>query len=134
MTNNNDDLKKLLETASKKITDPRGKEATETDLTERDCGETKTREKKKRKCANCTCSLSKSGNVSGGTVSDSIKSSTDNIKSSTDDTKSSDNIKSSCGSCYLGDAFRCAGCPYRGMPAFEEGEEVKLQTEDLDDL
>lgn len=39
-------------------------------------------------------------------------------------------VESSCGKCYLGDAFRCAGCPFRGKPAFEAGDKVKLQDSD----
>jgi hypothetical protein len=28
--------------------------------------------------------------------------------------------------CGLGDAFRCGGCPYRGLPSFEMGKKIEL--------
>ncbi|KAI4839983.1 Fe-S cluster assembly protein DRE2 [Plasmodium brasilianum] len=67
-----------------------------------------------RVCDNCTCGKKKNAiNQEKIIIGENVEYITENVVSS-------------CGNCYLGDAFRCASCPYKGLPAFQPGENVKL--------
>merc|ERR1712196_99263 len=40
--------------------------------------------------------------------------------------------ESACGSCNLGDEFRCSGCPFKGLPSFEKGQEKLVLQQHVD--
>ncbi|KAF9172447.1 Anamorsin [Mortierella sp. AD011] len=98
---------------------------------------------KKKKCKNCTCGMEEeaepdeeqqdvgiSDAPSAGPVpTEAIVSSKNNrwMESAITEVVPVElQPKSSCGNCYLGDAFRCGSCPYIGMPAFQPGEKIQL--------
>ena len=67
---------------------------------------------KKRACKNCSCGLAEIEAKEGSDAAAAAAAAVDPVAKA-----------SSCGGCYKGDAFRCAGCPYLGKPAFEPGQE-----------
>jgi anamorsin len=81
---------------------PRTKNATD------DCGG-------RAPCDNCTCGRKDNG----GNNNDALAAAAPPISSS------------NCGKCGMGDAFRCASCPFLGKPAFKPGQEqVVLEMQD----
>ncbi|KAI8822030.1 cytokine-induced anti-apoptosis inhibitor 1, Fe-S biogenesis-domain-containing protein [Fimicolochytrium jonesii] len=90
-----------------------------TKLAPEDCAPPSTGGKKKA-CKNCTCGLADEEEAE---AADEEKA---KVVVVTPAKKAATAPASSCGSCYLGDAFRCSSCPYLGMPAFKPGEKVVL--------
>jgi len=79
----------------------------------------------KKACKNCTCGRAEEEIKERGQDKAEVKVDINTTPSKLDSgiTKT---VNSSCGNCYLGDAFRCGGCPYRGMPSFKPGEKVTI--------
>jgi len=57
----------------------------------------------RRACKNCSCGLAEEEELAAAS-------------GSAVPVEKTDAMKSSCGNCSKGDAFRCAGCPFRGKP------------------
>jgi len=74
----------------------------------------------KKACKNCTC-----GRAEKEQQQDQVQD-TQPVEKKTNEPGIVKTVNSSCGNCYLGDAFRCGGCPYRGMPSFKPGEKVTI--------
>ncbi|PKI85140.1 electron carrier [Malassezia vespertilionis] len=106
--------------------------------------------RRKKACKGCTCGLREleenelsssivkldQGELGGNrTEVDSVVTDRDgqrrNVKRVQVDTRGA---TSSCGSCFLGDAFRCSTCPYLGLPAFEPGQKVEIPVSMDDDI
>ncbi|KAK4121356.1 DUF689-domain-containing protein [Parathielavia appendiculata] len=86
--------------------------------------------KKRRACKDCTCGLAARLEAEDKARRAKANDGLNTLKLKSEDLNELDftvqGKTGSCGSCYLGDAFRCADCPYIGLPAFKPGEEVKI--------
>ena len=85
----------------------------------------------RKPCKDCTCGRKEEEemkeNATPGTTTSSV------VKMDLENDPNDETFKSACGNCALGDAFRCAGCPYLGQPAFKEndGENKVVMLDDL---
>lgn len=86
----------------------------------------------KKACKNCSCGLAdeQEEEIRQAAVKIDLDTDTDDGGSGSSSSKKEDEKrqmpKSACGSCYLGDAFRCSTCPYFGAPAFKPGDKITL--------
>lgn len=88
-------------------------------VTKKFCGESDGI-KAPKPCANCSCGLKEIYEASQ--EGDKTEINTGQM------------AQSNCGKCYLGDAFRCASCPFRGQPSFEPGDKLKLQNASVGEI
>jgi len=89
--------------------------------------------KRRRACKDCTCGLAQRFEAEDQAKRSNADQALAKLKS--DELAEVDftvqGKVGSCGNCALGDAFRCDGCPYIGLPAFRPGEEVRLVNDEV---
>ncbi|KAH8670834.1 cytokine-induced anti-apoptosis inhibitor 1, Fe-S biogenesis-domain-containing protein [Xylariales sp. PMI_506] len=91
--------------------------------------------KRRRACKDCTCGLAEKLAAEDAARRADADAKLQSLKLEAEDLNEMDftvqGKVGSCGNCSLGDAFRCDGCPYLGMPAFKPGEEVRLLNNEI---
>ncbi|KAF2127079.1 DUF689-domain-containing protein [Dothidotthia symphoricarpi CBS 119687] len=92
--------------------------------------------KRRRACKDCTCGMKEKLEAEDAAKRDSADKVLNTMMLGDDDLVDEVDFTvqgkvGSCGNCALGDAFRCDGCPYIGLPAFKPGEEVRLLNNDI---
>ncbi|EKX49849.1 hypothetical protein GUITHDRAFT_85491 [Guillardia theta CCMP2712] len=75
----------------------------------------------RKACKNCTCGRAEM-EENGGKAAAAAPTSACGNRLGCD-------FENCCAQCYLGDAFRCASCPYKGLPPFKPGERVTVSTD-----
>ncbi|KAJ1309185.1 hypothetical protein OPQ81_004854 [Rhizoctonia solani] len=95
--------------------------------------------RRKRACKGCTCGLAEIEAAEAVVMLDGMVDGNARAVSGDEKArliaaaKAAPKATSSCGSCFLGDAFRCASCPYLGLPAFQPGQKVEIDA-GMDDI
>jgi hypothetical protein len=83
----------------------------------------------RKACANCSCGRAEAEAAAAARGEEAPKA---KLTREMLEKPLADGTGGGCGSCALGDAFRCAGCPYRGLPAFKPGEKIEVPAGFLD--
>lgn len=90
--------------------------------------------KRRRACKDCTCGLAAQLEAEDAERREKANAELNVLKLKTDELNDEVDFTvqgktGSCNSCSLGDAFRCEGCPFIGLPAFKPGEEVRIMND-----